>query len=44
LKESTWNTPRGELTWDSTGRAHTAALIVGIKNSQIEIVDSVAKK
>jgi branched-chain amino acid transport system substrate-binding protein len=44
LKESTWNTPRGELTWDSTGRAHTAALIVGIKNGQIEIVDTVAKK
>ena len=42
LKGDTWNTSRGELTWDETGRALTDTLIIGIENGELVVVDVVA--
>ncbi|MCM3568238.1 ABC transporter substrate-binding protein [Neobacillus mesonae] len=35
LKETTWETPRGTLTFDEKGRAHTDSLILEVKNGEI---------
>lgn len=41
LKDGTWETPRGEVTFDDSGRAQSTTLILQVEGEEFAIVDSI---